>query len=124
MIDGTIARKTNSNNEYGARLDTVADFIFITVSLIKFLPTLHIQIWLWIWISVIAILKFYNIIFVYVSGKQFIVLHTAMNKITGLLLFLLPLTLSFVEFKYSSIALCLIATISAIQETLIVNKKH
>ena len=39
-----------------------------------------------------------------------------MNKITGLVLFLLPLTLPFAELKYSSIAVCSIATFAAIQE--------
>ena len=66
--------------------------------------------------GVIAVIKVGNIIWGYVSKKQFISPHTIMNKITGLLLFLLPLTLSFVELKYSSIAVCSIATFSAIQE--------
>ena len=39
-----------------------------------------------------------------------------MNKITGLLLFLLPLTLHFIDIKYSSLLVCSIATFSAIQE--------
>ena len=116
MIDGTIARKTNSASEFGAKMDTVADLVFVAVSLIKLLSTIHIPGWLWIWGSVIAIIKIGNIIWGYVSKKQFISLHTIMNKVTGLLLFLLPLTLSFVELKYSSLVVCLIATFSAIQE--------
>ena len=116
MIDGTIARKTNSTSELGARIDTVADLAFVAVSLIKMLPTIHIPGWLWIWGVVIAIIKIGNIIWGYVSKKQFISLHTIMNKVTGLSLFLLPLTLSFVEVKYSSIVVCSIATFAAIQE--------
>ncbi len=116
MIDGTIAKKTNSISEFGVRFDTVSDFIFLVVSLIKFLPLIYIPKWLWIWIVVIAIIKIGNIIWGYVFKKQFISLHTAMNKITGLLLFLLPLTLHFIEFKYSCVAVCLTATFSAIQE--------
>ena len=116
MIDGTIARKTNSTSEFGAKMDTVADLVFLIVSLIKLLPIIHIPGWLWIWVSVIAIIKIWNIIWGYVSKKQFISPHTIMNKITGLLLFLLPLTLSFVELKYSSLVVCSIATFAAIQE--------
>ena len=48
--------------------------------------------------------------------KKLISLHTIMNKITGMLLFLLPLTLHFIELKYSSVVVCSIATFSAIQE--------
>lgn len=116
MIDGTIARKTNSISELGAKIDTAADLIFATVSMIKLLPRIHIPWWLWMWGAVIASIKIGNIIWGYVSEKQFISLHTIMNKITGLLLFLLPLTLSFVELKYYSIAVCSIATFAAIQE--------
>ena len=116
MIDGTIARKTNSASEFGAKMDTVADLVFVAVSLIKVLSTIHIPGWLWIWVSAIAIIKIGNITWGYVSKKQFISLHTIMNKVTGLLLFLLPLTLSFVKLKYSSLVVCSIATFSAIQE--------
>ena len=118
MIDGTIARKTNSASEFGSKLDSVADLIFVAVSLFKLLPAIHIPGFLWIWGAVIAIIKIANSIWGYVSKKQFISLHTAMNKLTGLLLFLLPLTLSFVELKYSAVAVCSIATLAALQEGL------
>ena len=116
MLDGTIARKTNSASEFGAKMDTVADIVFVAASMIKLLPTIHIPGWIWRWGSVIAIIKIGNIIWGYVSKKQFVSLHTIMNKVTGLLLFLFPLTLSFVELKYSLIVVCSIATFSAIQE--------
>ncbi len=116
MIDGTIARKTNSTSKFGSKMDTVADIVFVIASLIKVLPTIHISGWLWIWGIVIASIKIGNIIWGYVSKKQFISLHTIMNKVTGLLLFLLPLTISFVELKYTAIVICSIATFSAIQE--------
>ena len=116
MIDGTIARKTNSTSKFGSQLDTIADLIFVAASLFKLLPAIHIPGWLWIWGGVIAVIKISNIIWGYVSKKQFISLHTIMNKVTGLLLFLLPLTVSFVELKYIAIAVCSIATLSAIQE--------
>ena len=116
MIDGSVARKTNSVSEFGARFDTVADFIFITVSLGKFLPLMHIPKWLWIWIVLIAIIKICNILCGFIYKKKLITLHTIMNKITGILLFLLPLTLHLVELEYISLVVCPIATFSAIQE--------
>ena len=116
MIDGTIARKTNSTSELGAKIDTAADLVFITVSLIKILPTINIPRWLCIWGAVIAIIKIGNIVWGYSSKKQFISMHTVMNKATGLLLFLMPLTISFMELKYTAIVACSIATVSAIQE--------
>ena len=116
MVDGTIARKTNSTSNFGSRFDTVADFVFVAVSLIKILPAIQLPKFLWIWLSVIAIIKFSNIMMGIIYNKKLISLHTIMNKITGILLFLLPLTLHFVELKYSSVVVCSIATFSAIQE--------
>ena len=116
MVDGTIARKTNSTSKLGSQLDTIADFIFVVVSLFKLLPAIPIPQWLWIWSGVIAVIKISNIIWGFVSKKQFIALHTIMNKVTGLLLFLLPLTIPFLELNYLAIAVCSIATLSAIQE--------
>ena len=116
MVDGAIARKTNSTSKLGSQLDTIADLIFVVVSLFKLLPGIHIPQWLWIWGGVIAVIKISNIIWGYGSKKQFISLHTIMNKVTGLLLFLLPLTIPFVELKHIAIAVCSIATLSAVQE--------
>lgn len=120
MIDGTVARKTNSVSKFGSQLDTMADLVFVAVSLLKLLPAIQLPGWLWIWGGVIAVIKISNILWGYVSRKQFISMHTIMNKATGLLLFLLPLTLSFVELKYSSMAVCSIATFAAIQEAVYV----
>ena len=116
MIDGTIARKTNTVSEFGSRLDTVADFLFVGACLVKLLPVIHIPNWLWIWIAVIVVIKLINITSGFVCKKRFVVEHTIMNKVTGLLLFLLPLTSFFMELQYSAIVACCIATFAAIQE--------
>ena len=116
MIDGTVARKTNSTSQFGSQLDTIADLVFVVAAIFKLLPVIHLPGWLWFWIGVIAVIKISNIIWGFVSKKQFIALHTIMNKVTGLLLFLLPLTISFVEPQYTAIIVCSVATFSAIQE--------
>ena len=116
LIDGFVARKTNSDSEFGAQFDTVADFIFVAAALITFLPFIHIPKWVWIWIVVIAIIKISIIVWGFIYKKKFLSLHSIMNKATGVLLFLLPLSLPFVELKYTSIVVCSIATCSAIQE--------
>ena len=122
MVDGTVARKTNSISNFGAKFDTVADFLFVAVSLIKLLPVIHIPQWLWIWITIIAVIKITNIVFGLVSRKNLISIHTILNKITGLLLFLFPLTLKFIKLEYSSVVICIFATFAAIQEGYYVKK--
>ena len=116
MVDGTIARKTNAISEFGARLDSVADIIFVAVSLIKFLPVIHLQWWLCMWIVAIAVIKISNNVWGLINKKKIILLHTIANKITGLLLFLLPLTLPFIDLQYSALIVCLMATFAAIEE--------
>ena len=124
MVDGTIARKTNTTSEFGAKLDAVADVIFVSVSLVKFLPVMDIPKWMWIWILFIAGIRVGNMIFGVISRKKWVALHTVMNKLTGLLLFLLPLTIHFIELKYSGIFVCAIATASAVQEGLMIKNGH
>ena len=116
MADGTIARKTGTVSDFGSKLDTAADFILAAVCLIKMIPVLDIPVWLIIWIAVIALIKVINVISGYVVHKEFVAAHSVMNKLTGLVLFLLPLTLSVIDLKYSSVFVCALATFAAIQE--------
>ena len=116
MIDGAVARMTGTTSELGAKLDTAADFVFVAVCLWKLLPSLAVPLWLWIWIVLIALIKMINTISGYAIQKKYVALHTVMNKVTGIPLFILPLTLPIVELKYSAPLVCTAATFAAIQE--------
>ena len=116
MADGIVARKTNSVSEFGSRFDGVADFVFVAVCLIKFLPVMDIPIWLYVWTAVIFFVKIINIISGYVMQKRYVAVHTTMNKAAGALLFMLPLTLTIVPLNYSGIPICSVATFAAVQE--------
>ena len=116
MVDGTVARKTNSASEFGARLDTVSDFVFMTIVLIKFVPYLNIHTWLWIWMGMIATIKLCGAILGFIRTREIAFPHTVLNKVTGLLLFLLPMTISFIELTYTLPFVCAVATAAAIHE--------
>ena len=116
MLDGFVARKTDTVSELGARLDTMADLVLVVVCLIKLLPILRIPAWLYAWIGIIALIKVVNIISGFAVQKRFVAVHSLMNKATGALLFLLPLTIRAVPLKYSVIVVCAVATFAAIQE--------
>jgi CDP-diacylglycerol--glycerol-3-phosphate 3-phosphatidyltransferase len=116
MIDGIIARRTNTVSEFGAGFDTAADFVFVVVCLIKFLPVISMPTWLCVWIVMIALIKIVNIISGYIVQRRLVAVHSVMNKVTGVLLFILPLTFSIVPLKYSTIPVCAIATFAAVQE--------
>ena len=116
MIDGTIARQTNTVSEFGSRFDTAADFVFVVVCLIKLLPMISMPIWLWVWIVIIALIKSINIISGYIAQRKLVAVHSVMNKVTGVLLFILPLTFSIIPLIYSAIPVCAVATLSAVHE--------
>ena len=116
MIDGTVARKTGTVSEFGSKLDTVADFIFILVCAIKILPMVDMKIWMLIWTGIIAMIKIINIISGFVVDKRFMTVHSVINKIAGGLLFALPLTVRVIDLRYSATIVCVIATFAAIQE--------
>ena len=116
MIDGTIARKLGTEGEFGSKMDTIADIVFVAAAAYKILPVMEIPKDIWIWIGVISLIKIINIISGFVVAKQFVSVHTVANKITGLLVFLLPLTMAVVELRYSALGVCIVATFAAIQE--------
>ena len=116
MLDGFVARKTDTVSKLGARLDTMADFVFVVVCLIKLLPILRISAWLYAWIGIIALIKVVNIISGFAVQKKLVAVHSVMNKAAGALLFLLPLTIPVLSLKYSAIVVCAVVTFAAIQE--------
>ena len=116
MLDGFAARRTNTVSRFGARLDTMADFVLVVVCLFKLLPILSIPAWLYGWIGIIALIKVVNIISGFAVQKKLVAVHSVMNKATGALLFLIPLTIPAIPLKYSAIVVCAAASFAAIQE--------
>ena len=116
IADGAVARKTGTVSEFGSKLDTAADFVMVAVCLIKLIPVVDVPTWLIIWIIAVAVIKAVNMVSGYVMQKRMVALHTAMNKVTGILLFLLPLTLTFIDLRFSGTVVGAVAAFAAIQE--------
>lgn len=123
MADGLIARKTHTVSKIGEILDSIADLIFVLICLFKILPTLHISAWLWMWILLIAIIKIANLVVGYVRHHKIVFLHTKANKVTGFLLFLLPLSLPFRIFHYVAAGVASITTFAALQEGFFISRE-
>ncbi|MBR5638146.1 MAG: CDP-alcohol phosphatidyltransferase family protein [Muribaculaceae bacterium] len=123
MLDGWVARRTNTTSDLGAKLDSAADCFFVVVCLIKLLPVLDIPLWIYLWTGVIAAIKFINILSGFILHKQFMAVHSLANKLTGALLFAIPLTLPLIELQYSATFVCLLATYAAIEEGHIIRTK-
>ena len=124
MVDGTVARMTHSSSAFGARLDSVADTLFVGASFFKFLPVITLPRWLWFWIAAIAILKISSILQGFAVQKTFVSHHTVFNKITGILLFYLPFTRNTIKLEYTAAAVCVMATCAALQEGYLIRKNN
>jgi len=109
MIDGVVARRTNSVSERGARLDSAADFIFFTVCAVKLFPLVILPVWLWIWIAAIGVLKI--VIMTKTALRHNLASeHCAANKITGLTLFILPFFMKLFDIKLAIVFICMTAS--------------
>ncbi|MDY5997100.1 MAG: hypothetical protein SPJ09_00950, partial [Erysipelotrichaceae bacterium] len=96
--------------------DTIADFVFIVVCMLKMIPVLNLENWMYIWIIIIGIIKIINIISGYVMWHKFVTVHSMMNKITGFILFAFPFSMKIIDMRINIIILLVIATFAAIQE--------
>lgn len=116
MIDGWVARRTGTASPLGARLDTLADFVFAAVCLAKLLPLLTLPRWMLVWIGVIAVIKLVGVLSGLIVQGRFVAEHTLLNKLTGLLLFAFPLALPVIDLKLAGGVVCAVATLAAVQE--------
>ena len=116
MTDGAVARRFHSESQFGERLDSIADICFVAVCAVKLLPILAIPLWLWIFMGVIAAVRAANIICAKIFTNEFAVSHTAANKITGAMLFILPLTVKAIDIGISGVIVGSVALFSALQE--------
>ncbi len=124
ILDGLIARITNTATNFGAKLDTLADMVFAAVVLIKLLPILKLPVWIIIWVGVIALIKLVNIVIGFVRRHTLTAVHSVINKVTGALLFMLPFTVKIIDIHYTAVLVSAVATVAAILEsrTVIQNK--
>lgn len=116
VLDGYIARKLHTESEKGAMLDSIADLLFAVVYAVKILPILKIPLWIWIWTAIIAVTKIICIVIASKKVHRLEIEHSLGNKLTGLLLFLLPLSACVADGKYGVILVCIVATITVIIE--------
>ncbi len=122
VLDGFVARKLHTASEKGAMLDSVADMIFALVYAVKILPLLSVPLWIWIWTGIVAAAKITGILITSKNAHRFLIEHSFGNKLTGGLLFLLPLSVCITDVRFGATSVCIAATATAIKE--VVNRKE
>ena len=119
-LDGFIARKTHTETTFGAKLDTVGDIVFTVILIVFLFGMINLTSVMIIWFIAIFTIKILSIIVGYIKYKSFSPLHTYLNKITGVLLFLLPVMITFLPKSAGIYTILTFASISAIEELLII----
>ena len=116
ILDGFLARRWGVERKFGARLDGLADFVFVLAVGYKLFPWLKLPAALWIMIGLIALVKIVNAISAYVVKRRIEFLHTKANKLTGFLLFVSMMAVGQSYFIPVAWMIACIALFAAIQE--------
>ena len=123
MLDGFLARRWGVESNFGARLDSLADFVFVLAVGYKLFPWLKLNAELWIMIGLIALVKTVNAVSSYVVNHRIEFLHTKANKLTGFLLFVGMMAIGQSYFIPVAWIIACIALFAAIQECHFIRKK-
>jgi CDP-diacylglycerol--glycerol-3-phosphate 3-phosphatidyltransferase len=116
ILDGFLARRWGVESKLGARLDSLADFVFVLTVGYKFFPLLKLPATLWMMIGLIAMIKVANAISSYMVKRRIEFLHTRANKLTGFLLFVGMMAIGQSYFVPVAWMIACIALFAAIQE--------
>ena len=123
ILDGFLARRWGVEGKFGARLDSLADFVFVLAIGYKLFPWLKLPAALWIMIGLIALVKASNAVSAYIVKHKMVFLHTKANKLTGGLLFVGMMAMGQSYFIPVAWMIACIALFAAIQEGHIIRSK-
>lgn len=126
VLDGWVARITHTTSKLGSKLDSISDLFFYTVMMHKIMPYLkrYLPDYIWAGIYITLLIRIVLYVCYALFNKKFMSNHTILNKITGLLLFILPFFVPTNYFVAYSHVVCAIAFIAAIYEVFLVLKRR
>ncbi|GHT79274.1 CDP-alcohol phosphatidyltransferase [Actinomycetota bacterium] len=124
VMDGYIARKFKATSNLGAKLDSLADFVFITAILcsLLFFTDIINNTFVLFNIFIVFIIRIVNLIATHVKFDQWASLHSYGNKLSGLLLFF-AVPLCIVQNAFPEIVVVpvvIVALLSALEESMII----
>ena len=116
VLDGYIARKTNTASQFGATLDSIADTIFTGVLLVILISIVKIPLGVLVWIVGIAGIRIASLLVGFLKYHTFAFLHTYANKATGAILFCFPLLYLALGVEVTATLICGLASCSSLEE--------
>jgi len=116
VIDGYVARKTDTASRFGEILDSAADFVLIAVMLYIFITLLTWDEWILCWIGAIALTRFISLAVGVAKYRAFAFLHTYSNKATGVVCACSPILYHLLGLSITVFIVCIAASLSALEE--------
>lgn len=119
VLDGYVARLTNTQSELGARLDSFADLLLFGIILMSVVRWMGRDIIVYIpFLAGIAVIRLVNVAIAAYKYHTFAIIHTIGNKTAGFLLFFAPAIIR-LSCPWVLWFMCILAFLSALEETLI-----
>lgn len=121
VLDGVIARAAHITTELGAKLDSAADLLFYSVMMIRMFPVLWERLprLIWAYAGLVLALRLASYLTAAVKYHRFAALHTYLNKLTGLGVFMLPYFISTGIGTVYSFAVCTVGCLASTEELII-----
>mgnify|MGYP001486943357 CR=1 FL=1 len=117
-LDGWLARRWGCTSMLGAALDSVADLLFYTVTVLRLMPVLAARLPSAFWLAVAAVLAVRLAAYAVAAVKyrRFAAMHTYGNKITGFSLFMLPYLMGMGHVMGPCTIVCALGGLSSAEE--------
>ena len=121
VLDGFIARRTNTESDKGARLDSIADLMFYTVMIIRLFPVLYKVFPKKVWLAAggAVFVRICSYVTAAIKYKKFASLHTYMNKLTGAAVFLVPYFIPTSFYTVYCFSVCAIGVLASTEELIV-----
>lgn len=118
--DGYLARKYQLQTTKGAIFDSIADTLYVLALLVVMIPYLEWPGWIVAWITVIVVIRLGAVGVGFARFHALVFLHTYANKIAGAIILAVPFLALVFDPVPIMVAVCCLATISAVEELLII----
>ncbi|MFR2851949.1 CDP-alcohol phosphatidyltransferase family protein [Hungatella sp.] len=122
LLDGLVARTLNQQSENGAKIDSIADFVFAASIFIIVLKNIFLPGRFWWFISLIFLIRIITYSVGFYKYRTFSSLHTYFNKASGLLIFMFPLLYVILKLDVAGGIVCFVSFAASVEELLITMK--
>ena len=122
LLDGFVARTLNQQSENGAKIDSIADFVFAASIFIIVLKNIFLPGRFWWFISLIFLIRIITYSVGFCKYRTFYSLHTYFNKASGVLIFMFPLLYVILKLDIAGGIVCFVSFAASVEELVITMK--